>query len=217
LVGPASWLPTAAVLQRRGARCLVPTPAPAEPVTPWSQWSDALQSALGSVVEPILVGHSAAGLLLPALGHALNASALIFVDARVPPPVGRTRPVDGEFHEFVKALPTENGRLPPWSRWWGDGRIEALIPDPQTRAQFEAELPRLPLAWFDDRTDVPEWISRPCGYLRLSNLFEPETLDAVQRGWPVVHLDGTHLHPMLEPAETADALLSIVAALHLPG
>jgi hypothetical protein len=161
------------------------------------------------VSEPILVAHSAAGLLLPSLADALGASALIFVDARLPPALGRVRPVDDEFMAFLRTLPTEGGRLPPWSRWWGDRRLESLIRDPARRSQFEADLPRLPLSWFDAETDVPPWASSRCAYLRLSKPYEPEALTAERRGWTVVHIDGTHLHPMIEPEATADAVIAL--------
>jgi hypothetical protein len=186
-------------------------------VTPWHDWSAQLLAVLPAVDAPILLGHSAAGLLLPALAAALNASALVFVDARVPPPQGRTRPVDGPFLDFVKTLATDDGLLPPWSRWWPDGTIEAHFPDPVLRAQFEADLPRLPLTWFDDSAEVPVWDTRPCGYLQLSRLFEPEALAAAKRGWPVVQIDGTHLHPALEPIESADAVLALVDAMKQGG
>lgn len=211
MVGPSSWLPTAEVLRQRGARCHVPTPA--DPLTPWRDWSRQLQVALPPVDQPILIGHSAAGFLLPSLAAALNAAALVFVDARVPPPQGITRPVDGPFFDFVKTLPLEGGLLPPWSQWWPDGAIEAHFPDPSEWAEFEADLPRLPLTWFDDRADVPVWDSRPCGYLQLSKLFEPEAMAAIKRGWPVVHIDGSHLHPTVEPVESANAILTLIDAL----
>jgi len=211
LVGPSSWLPTVLVLRRRGARCYLPTPA--DPVTPWRDWTAQLLAALPPVDAPILLGHSAAGLLLPSLAAALNAAALIFVDARVPPPQGRTRPVDGSFLEFVKTLALDGGRLPPWSKWWPDDAMEGHFPDAAERASFEADLPQLPLTWFDDSADVPAWDTRPCGYLQLSRLFEPEALAAVKRGWPVVHVDGSHLHPAAEPVESADAILALIDAM----
>lgn len=211
LVGPASWRPTVEVLQRRGAPCHIPTPA--EPLTPWHAWSAQLLAVLPPVKKPILIGHSAAGLLLPALASALDAAALVFVDARVPPPLGRTRPVDGQFLEFVKTLPTDMGRLPPWSKWWPDGAIEGHFPDAAERTRFEADLPCLPLTWFDDSADVPAWDMRPSGYLQLSRIFEAEALAAVQRGWPVVHVDGSHLHPATQPVESADAILTLIDAL----
>ncbi|WP_283807214.1 hypothetical protein [Bradyrhizobium lablabi] len=34
-------------------------------------------------------------------------------------------------------------------------------------------------------------------------------LEAQRRGWPVVKLEGTHLHPTLVPAETMHAILSV--------
>jgi hypothetical protein len=213
LVGPSSWLPTVEVLRKRGAHCHLPTPV--DPLTPWRGWVAQLLAALPPVATPILLGHSAAGFLLPALAAALDAAGLVFVDARVPPPQGRTRPVDGTFLEFVKTLPIEGGRLPPWSQWWPDSAIEARIPDPALRTRFAAELPRLPLTWFDDSADVPAWDTRPCGYLQLSRLFEPEALAAVNRGWPVVHVDGTHLHAVFEPTESADAILALIDAMKL--
>jgi len=63
--------------------------------------------------------------------------------------------------------------------------------------------------------DVPAWDTRPCGYLQLSRLFEPEALAAVNRGWPVVHVDGTHLHAVFEPTESADAILALIDAMKL--
>ena len=215
LVGPSSWLPTVEVLRQRGAPCHLPTPA--DPVTPWRDWSAQLLATLPPVDAPVLLGHSAAGLLLPSLAAALNATALIFVDARVPPPQGHTRPVDGRFLEFVKTLATDDGRLPPWSKWWPDGSLEAHFPDPERRARFEADLPRLPLTWFDDSAEVPAWNFRPCGYLQLSKLFEPEALAAVKRGWPLVHVDGSHLHPAVEPVESANAILALIDAIQQTG
>ena len=218
LVGPSSWLPTVELLRQRGAPCHLPT---ADPVTPWREWSTHLVATLPPVDAPLLIGHSAAGLLLPALAAALNARALIFVDARVPPPQGRARPVDGQFFEFVKTLAkthaTDDGRLPPWSKWWPDDAIEAHFPDRESQARFEADLPRLPLTWFEDSAEVPAWDFRPCGYLQLSQLYEPEALGAVKRGWPLVHVDGSHLHPAVEPIESANAILALIDAMQQTG
>lgn len=138
---------------------------------------------------------------------------LVFVDARVPPPRGAVPPVDAEFLEFIKALPTAQWRIPPWSHWWGDERLRSVIKDPTLFAQFEADLPQLTHAWFDDVVEVPEWSARRCGYLRLSKAYEPEAAAALKRGWPVVAIDGTHLHPAIEPEQTAAALLEVIAAV----
>jgi len=55
--------------------------------------------------------------------------------------------------------------------------------------------------------------SRRCGYLQLSKLFEPEAMAAMKRGWPVVHIDGSHLYPTVEPVESANAILTLIDAL----
>jgi alpha/beta hydrolase family protein len=188
----------------------VPTPPPD---TSWRDWAQCLLDLLRDVREPILAAHSAAGLLLPSLAEGTNASMLLFVDARLPPLHGDVPPVDAEFLKFIDTLPTEQGRVPAWSHWWGVGRMEKAITDPQLRAQFERDLPRLPRAWFDDTADVPRWNARRCGYLRLSKTYATEARDAGLRGWPLVEIDGTHLDPAIEPRRTADALLELVARM----
>lgn len=161
--------------------------------------------------RPILVAHSAAGLLLPSLAARTNPAMLIFLDARVPPSHGKVAPADAEFLRFIDTLPTEEGRLPPWSHWWGADRLERIISDAAVRERFESDLPRLRRAWFDDFADVPQWSTRRCGYLQLSKTYAAEAADAATRRWPVVKVDGTHIDPTIAPQSTADALLELMA------
>lgn len=180
-------------------------------------WRD-LPAAFASrlVVEPgaLLVGHSAAGLLLPSLACLLDASGMVFIDARLPPPSGPAPPAEPEFMRFVQSLPIgDDGRLPPWSAWWGEGAMERAFEDAEMLRDFERELPRLPLSWFDDVVDVPPWDDLSAAYLQTSQLFAAETRDAQHRGWPAQVLEGTHLTPMVEPRPTADALLTLLDAL----
>ncbi len=140
----------------------------------------------------------------------MNAAMLIFLDARVPPSHGKVGPADVEFLRFIDTLPTEDGRLPPWSQWWGSKRLQRIVSDAAMRAQFESDLPRLTRVWFDDVADVPAWSARRCGYLQLSKTYAAEAADAATREWPVVEIDGTHLDPATAPQRTADALLDLV-------
>lgn len=200
-------------MERRGWSCRVPTPRANSANPPWHEWCARLLDSLTGIRDPILAAHSAAGLLLPSLAAAVDASTLIFVDARVPPSRGPAPPVDAEFLTFIKALPTTKGRLPPWSRWWGEERLRKVIKDAALRVQFEADLPQLTQKWFDDIVEVPEWSERRCGYLQLSKTYEAEAAGARGRSWPVIEIDGTHLHPAIEPEQTADALLEVIAAV----
>ncbi|HMJ10101.1 MAG TPA: hypothetical protein VK524_01785 [Polyangiaceae bacterium] len=215
IVGSDFWRPLAQVLESRGQRCSLPTAVARDrELVAWRDWPSVASAELNVAPGAIVVGHSAAGFLLPSLASALDASGVIFVDALIPPASGSVPPADSEFLQFVHRLPCDDdGLLPPWSRWWGDGAIERLIADPQAYARFEANLPRLPPSWVDDKVDIPSWHHLLAGYLQTSARFAPSASDAQQRGWPVRTLTGTHLHPMIAPGETADALLELVASI----
>ncbi|HUS13888.1 MAG TPA: alpha/beta hydrolase, partial [Chloroflexia bacterium] len=90
LVGPFTWVPLAAELERRGASAVVPSLQAATRGGPpyWAGHVAAVQAAAaGAVGRPlVLVGHSGAGWLLPAAGQALagRVAAYVFVDADLP-------------------------------------------------------------------------------------------------------------------------------------
>src|SRR6266567_956088 len=93
LVGPFTWSLVAQSLQSAGFEVLVPalTDRRATPPPYWQQHSASVQRALASIAEDrplVLVGHSGAGSLLPAIAHATNhpVKAYLFVDAGLPHP-----------------------------------------------------------------------------------------------------------------------------------
>ncbi len=211
LVGASSWSPAARALEERGYQCDVPA---VPGLVPWSRWADAASAAVTRREEElVVVGHSAAGLALPAIAATIDAAALVFVDARIPPDRGRVAPADDGFLEFLVGLADDTGVLPPWSQWWGPDVMEQIIVDGNARAAFERDLPRLPLAWFDDTSEVPPWTARPAGYLQLSPLFSTEADLAFERGWPTRRLDGTHVHPITHPLAVATAIDAIIRSL----
>lgn len=213
LVGPTSLAPTSAVLQSHGFVVHVPTPDPACGLSSWRDWPHGLQNSLPKIDDAILVGHSAGGLLAAYLAGTLKARAFICLDAMMPPERGLTPPVDPEFMNFVRSLPTEEGMLPIWTDWW-DADLLANAPlDMNTKAMFIAELPRLPLTWFDDAFEMPDWSSSARGFIQTSPVFDNEAIRAEGRGWPMICLKGTHLHPALAPTETAGALLDMCRVL----
>ncbi|MEQ9247630.1 MAG: alpha/beta hydrolase, partial [Nitratireductor sp.] len=77
------------------------------------------------------------------------------------------------------------------------------------KTAFLAELPRLPLTWFDDSFEMPDWSSAKRGFIQTSPAFRDEAMRASERSWPVVRLEGTHLHPAFALEETAAALLDV--------
>jgi hypothetical protein len=173
LVGPTTWLPVAREFEQRGRNALVPsllglTEAEAPQ---WRHIPEAVRGATAGTAKPaILVGHSGAGPLLPVIADALTTEVvtLIFVDSALPPMSGSAGLVPPAFMDQLRVLAVD-GVLPPWSGWFGEHAMRELVPDDLLRASLEAEMPRLPLAYFEASVPLPDdWDARPCAYLLLT-------------------------------------------------
>jgi Alpha/beta hydrolase family len=166
------------------------------------------------------VGHSSAGTLAVELAMQISAGAIIVVDGDVPPAHGPASPVRPAFREFIQNLAHSDGRLPVWSRWFEDSAerkalvgLDQLAKDADAFAKFESELPRLTPDWFDDSIDLGHWQHIPAGYVQTSAIYQHAAVEAARREWPVVRLDGTHLHPTIRPDETARTLIEMAKRL----
>lgn len=208
LVGASSWRPAA---RRLGDDTIVPSLAGFAAAAPprWRYAVDAVVAAVGDASDVTLVGHSGAGALLPPITDALGdvVAAIVFVDAPLPPASGTASPVPPDFRDFLADLAGPDGTLPPWSRWWGEDAMQTLVPDASLRAALEADMERLPLAYFDEVVPVPAgWDARRVAYVQLSAVCEPDANDARERGWPVERIDGTHLDLATRPDVVCDAI-----------
>jgi pimeloyl-ACP methyl ester carboxylesterase len=221
LVGPTSWLPVARELERRGRIAMVPSflgvADAAEPQ--WRHIPEAVRVATGQLRErTILVGHSGAGLLLPVIADALDTevAALVFVDSLLPPPAGLLPLGPPSFMEQLRALATD-GVLAPWSSWFDADTMRELVPDERLRAELEAEMPQLPLSYFEASVPVPDaWADRrPCGYLLLSaGQYGQSAAVARANGWPVIEIDDVqHLAIATNPIPVTAALLELERSL----
>jgi pimeloyl-ACP methyl ester carboxylesterase len=223
LVGPTTWSPVASDLERRGRDVVVPSLlGVAEAAAP--QWHHALEvvrdATAGSKDPAVLVGHSGGGLLLPAIADALTVevAALVFVDSFLPPSRGSLRLAPPGFIDQLRALATADV-LPPWSSWFGDDAMRELVPDERLRAALEAEMPRLPLSYFEASVPLPDdWDARPCAYLLFSAAYEESATEAQDRGWPVTEIQGVqHLAIATEPVAVTQALLDLERTLGRSG
>jgi Alpha/beta hydrolase family len=221
LVGSSSWEPTARQLRDGGRRAYVPDVLTAYGTPPpWSQWTSHLINLIPGGNEPILVGHSSAGALVADLASKLATRGLIIVDGDIPPAIGAAPPVRSALRKFIGGLAGPDGMLPPWSNWFLDDQpraslvgIDILARDPVALAQFERELPQMNISWFDDTIDLAGWDHVPSGYVQTSAIYDHAAAEAMRRGWPLQRLDGTHLHPTIQPSETAAAILAIADQL----
>ncbi len=140
---------------------------------------------------------------------------VVHVDAALPPEHGDATMAPEGLFAHLASLADDDGLLPPWTRWWPDEDIAAVVPDAEVLAGVRAEEQRMPLSYFRSRLGAPEgWVDRPQAYLALGDTYARETAFAVGHGWPTTVLDGAlHLHHLVEPDAVAAAVLDLAAAL----
>jgi pimeloyl-ACP methyl ester carboxylesterase len=166
LVGPTTWSPVARELERRGREAVVPSLlGVADAAAPqWRHVPKAIVATTARILNPIvLVGHSGGGLLLPTIadGLTVEVAALVFVDSFLPPAGGSLPLAPPGFIDELRALATD-GVLPRWSSWFGENALRELVPDERLRAALEAEMPRLPLSYFEASVPVSHgWEAHP--------------------------------------------------------
>jgi hypothetical protein len=170
----------------------------------------------------VLVGHSGAGPLLPAVAAALKPAvavkALIYCDANLPRPgVSRLDLMEAqkvEFDTFRSEL-AAGRRYPDWT----DAELAELVPAAEHRALLLAGVKTRGEAFFTEPLPAPPLPAPPLpptvvqGYLRLSAGYERPATAAEANGWTTHRLDGGHFHPLVEPAETASALSGLAQRL----
>jgi hypothetical protein len=210
LVGPSTWVQVAARLRLRGHEVTVPD------LTPALSAEGPILPAIADLVvcdDAILVGHSGAGPLLPAIARRTGARAVVYADSLLPYPGGSwLDSAPRELVEHLRALVRDDGRLPPWHEWFPAGTLDEILPDPAVRTAFVAELPRLPWRYFTERTDPEPWAG-PAGYLLLSDGYREPAEAARAAGMPVVELPTHHLAMLTHPDRVADALALVVAEI----
>ena len=165
----------------------------------------------------VLIGHSGAGPLLATAGTMLGEGVrgYIFVDAGLPAP-GRSwmETVPPDLAAQLREMADPQGWLPPWSQWWGEEELAALLPDAAVREHFVTGCPRLPLAMFEEiHPPTPGWPNAPGGYLQLSEAYDDEAARARELGWPVRRQLSHHLALLTEPGQVAREVRKLIGQL----
>jgi hypothetical protein len=212
VMGPSTWIYTAGMLRENGFGCAVPDltdlATMGRPYYP--KYAMAAAAAVDGSSDPVIVlGHSAAGALLPAIAEAVGdrMCGAVFVDAMLPQP-GRswfdTAPPALEAQ--LRGL-ADHGLLPPWHEWFPPGSLEALVPDPARRRRLIAEIPQLPIAYFDEPAPPARFAkSVACAFLRLGPPFDGAADKAERLGWWVARRDWDHLRMLTAPDAVADLI-----------
>ncbi|HLQ60782.1 MAG TPA: alpha/beta fold hydrolase [Candidatus Acidoferrales bacterium] len=206
IVGSDLWRPVAAVLRRRGHPVAVAELGD-EGSGPY--WERHARSAAAWVPRgSVLVGHSGAGPLLPAIAKAAGGAAgYIFVDAGLPLGGGtRLSTLPPELREPILA-----GRSFPE---WDEETLAAVVPDPVARRKLVGGLTPRGLDFFNEPIPaVDGWPDAPCGYLLWSPPYQEPAAQARSLGWPVRECPAGHFHMLVDPVAVAGQLLELASSL----
>lgn len=220
LTGPSFWAGVHDALWQRRRRAQLGRLPPAQRIHPpyWLTHAAGIAAALPEDESVVLVGHSGAGPLLPAIGRlARNRDApvriagYLFVDSDLP------RDGSSRLDLFDDAAVAEALRercVRGWMPRWTSAQLSGLLEDELVRERFVAEQPETPLALYEEAIGVPEdWPEAACGYLRLSDSYPGAAAWARREGWWYRSLEGHHFLPLCEPGLVAEALDLLVAAM----
>ena len=210
LTGPSTWRPVERALRALGASALAVDYGGVSGPDWYEAPARRLTRALAPGSPVIVVAHSGAGGLAPSVVEALGARAagVVFVDAILPHPGNAW--VDTASPALVERLRrrAKDGCAPRWDLWFGERALCVLIPDPERRAAFRADLPLTPMAYLEAVAPACDsWQALPLAYVRLSGSYDAEADTAENLGWRVWREPLSHLAVIGQPDLVAQALV----------
>jgi SAM-dependent methyltransferase len=208
LVGPSTWHGVAKELTDAGYDTAVPDLSGAHEN----------QAIIAAVVDQVprdrdivLIGHSRAGPLLPAIADALGrVRSIVYVDARLPRPgVSWVDDAPPELVEHIRSTVDADNTVARWPDWWPPEELPLIVPDEGQREALLRESPRLPWSFFTEPQPPATWRG-PESYLLLSEPYDDAAEAMRAAGHPVLELASDHLAPLTRPAEVATALCQLL-------
>lgn len=216
LVGPETWRLLTPLLRSRGHDVSVADLSPVMAVN-GPYYPELVRSARAVIDDPrntVVIAHSGAGVLIPAVVEQGGAAGAIFVDALLP------HPGESWFETAPDSLRSgleklaRDGRVPPWHRWWPGGTIESLFKNSNAFDKFASELNDLPLSYFSEIAPASVLAHDFSGaYLQLSAGYAAEAGIATRNGWPVRRLARHHLAMLTDRDEVANAIDELLQAI----
>ena len=220
LAAPAIWEMVAPDLRARGHIVMVPdlTSSLSGGPSTYARLADCVAGAIAPESgDAYLVAHSGSGALAPAIAARSALAGVVFVDALLSHP-GKTwfETVPAQLASHLRGL-AQDGRLPPWNRWWPEKMMETVLPDMLMRERIFAALPELPLAYLEERAPN-EVLATPAAYLQLSHGYHAEADQAQVDGWPVERIYSQqeplqHLAMLTHPRRVAAKIESLASQL----
>lgn len=216
LVGPFTWALVADELRHRGFETVLPVLQTIKGETPyWKQHARYVAAAIETLSPDrpvVLVAHSGAGMLLPAIRQATQhtVGGYVFVDAGIPEDGASRLDLFGNKEEADRFRRAAAGGFIPV---WAEEDLREIIPDEAIRERFVSELRPLPLAVYEEPVPVfKAWPDAPCAYLSFARTeaYEQPVRRAKELGWAYTEMEGHHFHMLVDPNGVADSILSLV-------
>lgn len=225
LVGPFTWYTVARSLQERGHTTIIPRLLDNADITApyWQQEVSSIvdQVELQTLYPPtILVVHSGAGPLLPAIIDALNQqiALCVFVDAGLPSEGSQCR-LDlmyAEDDEWAAAFEAEL-KLGATYPNWTDEQLATIIPDAAIRQKLIDDVQPHGTGFYTEPIPTPDrWKSVPCAYLGFSETYRPYFEKATQQSWQTRWIAAHHFYMLTNPTEVSDTLIAFSNAILEP-
>lgn len=221
LVGPFTWELVHRALTKQGLKAIAPTllDDPNSPLPYWQQHVESVACEFAQLPENesiVLVVHSGAGPLLPAIRHELPHSvcAYVFVDAGIPHDglsrIDMMKLGDKDWAEQLHETLQKGEQFPTWTA----DDLQEIIPDDDARRKLVAEIHPRSLSFFTEPIPVYEgWPDTPCVYIKFSEPYNWDVVQAKQHGWDICELNAGHFHMLVEPLEVANLILKSVQKL----
>jgi pimeloyl-ACP methyl ester carboxylesterase len=225
LVGTFTWSRVAAEMQRRGIEVLVPAlrDDPGVLLPFWEQHAQSFARALGDVppdTELILVGHSGAGPLLPALRAAIphKVKGYVFVDAGIPQKnksrLAMMAAEDAAWTRTFEAYLWGGGTFPNWN----EDALREIVPDEATLRTLIQDIRPRGLLFFQEPLPVFDGFpDAPCAHLQFSAPYQSAGTYAREHGWAYKRLNAGHFHMLVDPVGVTDALTNLTGVQDLSG
>jgi hypothetical protein len=224
LVGPSTWGLVVDRLRSRDVGTAVPSLRDRGEAGGafWQQHAMAAAAMLAALPRGrplVLVAHSGAGPLLPAIRQAAerDVAAYLFVDAGIPEDgASRLDLLRSEIPDVADQLwghLESGGRYPEWL----DDDLVDVIPDAEWRGRVLAELqPRALPFWTEPLPVFSGWPDAPCAYLQLSQGYAVPAERARREGWLCRQLDAGHFHMLVDPEAVVGAMMDLVRSAGIP-
>ena len=206
-------------LERRGHRVITMDLPISDPTLGAADYAKTVEVALAPDTEPMLVGHSMAGLIIPLVAASRPVRRLVFLAAFLPAP--------GKSANDQRASEPIDGRVPPSSAEWTDLGDDVWMVGPSTATElFFHDAPAAVARWatqrlraqsygvFKEITPLKAWpdVESRSIVCRDDRAINPAWVRAAARerlGSEAIELPGAHSPFLTRPRELAQVLDSL--------